>query len=117
MFCYSAVIFTKHNASHLYVFTDSLYPGMTEYCEGDSFRAQCGVNENIIMQQAVYGRMMIGKCITKPLGEMNCQVNAQNFIPISLPQIRKFKICNPRFEQNVVHLHIITEIHSLWWKM
>ena len=46
-----------------------LSSGSLEYCMDDTFTARCQPKEVIIMKFAIYGRMRIGKCVKKDLGE------------------------------------------------
>ena len=50
----------------------------SEICYGDYFNPSCGSDEILLMQQAQYGRMRIGKCIEEDLGFLGCQVNILN---------------------------------------
>ena len=41
---------------------------MGEYCQFDTFRAQCFIDEVILITHAHYGTMRVGKCINKEIG-------------------------------------------------
>ena len=44
----------------------------TEYCAGERFRASCPGNQVVVMGNAKYGRMKIGKCIDEDFGHLGC---------------------------------------------
>ena len=46
---------------------------MADYCFEDGFYAECPAGEILIIEEAKYGRMQLGKCIKLDLGYMNCQ--------------------------------------------
>lgn len=43
-----------------------------EYCEWESFNATCKRDEIIVMKTAKYGRMKLGRCVTKNYGHIGC---------------------------------------------
>ena len=43
-----------------------------EYCQGDTFKAECQEGEVILMKMAKYGRMHAGKCISTAY-ELKCE--------------------------------------------
>ena len=45
---------------------------MRDYCEHDTFRADCRAGEVVIIQEAHYGRMGLGTCIKNDFGSLNC---------------------------------------------
>ena len=57
---------TKHK-TFLCVFAD-----VKEYCEWESFNANCAKDEIIIIEYAKYGRMNLGRCVTKNYGHIGC---------------------------------------------
>ena len=44
--------------------------GFDEYCLFETFKANCPNNEVIMMTEAQYGRMRIGKCVKSNLGKL-----------------------------------------------
>ena len=44
----------------------------TPYCEGEIFSAECGGDEVIIMETALYGRMQLGRCLKYDYGNIGC---------------------------------------------
>ena len=46
--------------------------GVREFCETETFQAQCQPDEVISMTVAKYGRMKIGRCVRKDLGYLGC---------------------------------------------
>ena len=43
-----------------------------EYCERESFRADCADDEAILMTSAIYGRMRMGRCVKTDYGSLGC---------------------------------------------
>ena len=41
----------------------------------EDFKAECNENEVILMQSALFGRMIIGRCIKSNLGFLGCHTN------------------------------------------
>ena len=46
---------------------------MNEYCELETFQAECWEDEVVVMETAVYGRMRLGRCIEIGFGHLGCQ--------------------------------------------
>ena len=46
--------------------------GFTGYCNSDTFEASCAGDDVILMTQAVFGQMRLGRCITEDLGYVGC---------------------------------------------
>ena len=44
-----------------------------EYCQFEKMKASCKEGEVIIMQNATYGRMRLGRCVTADLGYVGCR--------------------------------------------
>ncbi|ELU05656.1 hypothetical protein CAPTEDRAFT_217504 [Capitella teleta] len=47
-----------------------------DYCSDETFQASCSQNQVIVMTEAKYGRMQMGKCVKSDLGFLGCQVDA-----------------------------------------
>ena len=45
---------------------------LRDYCEDDIFHAECPVGEVVDVEEALYGRMKLGTCLTLNIGFMNC---------------------------------------------
>ena len=54
--------------------------GLREYCEWESFNATCGRDEVIVMRTAKYGRMRLGKCVTKNYGHIGCGTDVLGYM-------------------------------------
>ena len=39
--------------------------GVAEYCEDELFVAECQQDEVILIESALYGRMQLGRCVTR----------------------------------------------------
>jgi hypothetical protein len=55
---------------------------LQEYCDDKSFVPTCGASDEvIIMEQATYGRMRLGKCIHERYAlDLGCSVNVLPFV-------------------------------------
>ena len=51
-----------------------------EYCSHEYFEPTCGEGEMILIQNAQYGRMKVGRCVEHDLGYIGCTANAQEYI-------------------------------------
>lgn len=49
--------------------------GQEEYCELDVFQPSCAEDEVVVMKEALYGRMALGKCITQNYGHIGCKAD------------------------------------------
>src|SRR6218665_84918 len=43
-----------------------------DYCDTESFHAECSESEVILMTRALYGRMRVGRCVEYDLGYIDC---------------------------------------------
>lgn len=43
----------------------------------DTFIAECGENEVVVMETAHYGRMRMGKCVTRDYGNIGCRLDVR----------------------------------------
>ena len=50
-----------------------------EYCLMDYVEPSCSNDELIIMEQAQYGRMKIGRCVKHDLGYVGCAANVLDY--------------------------------------
>jgi len=46
-----------------------------DYCEAETFHANCAADQVVLMSEALYGRMEVGRCVTKDYGYVGCQVD------------------------------------------
>ena len=52
-----------------------------EYCEYENFIPNCADNEVVLITEATYGRMKLGKCIPgKYSDDLGCSANVINFL-------------------------------------
>ena len=78
LFIPSAVLFFL---AHYLLIPSDFYPpfivaeGSKDFCNWESFKAQCGPEEVVVMEQATYGRMKAGKCIERDYGYVGCQAD------------------------------------------
>ena len=50
-----------------------------EYCSREYFEPHCSNNEIIIMKEAQYGRMQLGRCVDEDLGYLGCGISVRNY--------------------------------------
>lgn len=82
----------NHRATLRYNLTNlvSCYPfiALQDYCELETFQPRCPSGDVILMKSALYGRMRIGRCITKEevdtlgpeLGAIGCSADVLDFM-------------------------------------
>ncbi len=56
------------------------FPDLRDYCIQEKFEAICHEDEIIIIEEAKYGRMRIGRCVTADYGNLGCFADVTNFI-------------------------------------
>ena len=42
-----------------------------EFCNGETFKPTCGLGEVVMIDNARYGRMHMGRCVSTNLGKLN----------------------------------------------
>jgi len=47
----------------------------TEYCQFEQFNATCSIGYVILVDEARYGRMHLGRCVTKDYGYIGCSTD------------------------------------------
>ena len=45
---------------------------LRDYCEKDTFEAECSPGEIVVIEEARYGRMELGTCLVNDFGYLNC---------------------------------------------
>ena len=58
----------------------SSVPEATEYCEDEMFQAKCNSDEAVVIQTALYGRMNIGRCVTRNYGNIGCAIEVKSLL-------------------------------------
>ena len=48
---------------------------LSEYCATDVFNPSCAEDEVVVLTQAQYGRMKLGKCVKRDYGSLGCALN------------------------------------------
>jgi Galactose binding lectin domain len=51
-----------------------------EYCQFESFNATCSTNQVIVMEEARYGRLQLGRCVTRDYGYIGCSANVLDLL-------------------------------------
>lgn len=54
--------------------------GPLEICDTETFEASCNENEAILITSAKYGRMALGRCISKDYGMRGCSVDVMTIM-------------------------------------
>ena len=57
-----------------------LFSEFREYCIQEEFEATCEEDEVIVIQEARYGRMSIGRCVSADYGNLGCSADVTNYI-------------------------------------
>ena len=52
----------------------------SEYCEDEIFEATCNSDEAVVIQSALYGRMNIGRCVTRNYGNIGCAIEVKSLL-------------------------------------
>jgi len=58
------------NLTALWLTEAAVYGG--DYCDTETFRAECARDEVIVMRSARYGRMALGRCVETEMGHIGC---------------------------------------------
>ena len=53
----------------MYIF---IHLELRDYCADGSFHAECPAGEIVVVEEAQFGRMELGTCLTLDIGFMNC---------------------------------------------
>ena len=53
-----------------------------EYCEGETFSANCDDGHIIMMSRARYGRMKLGHCLRTDYGQLGCQADITKYMDV-----------------------------------
>ena len=71
------IIYILINKVHIYILTISLLsPTETgDYCLTESFQGSCSEDEVIMMDEALYGRMSLGRCVKTDFGFVGCSTD------------------------------------------
>jgi len=51
-----------------------------EVCDAEKFRPMCTDGEVVVMTEAMYGRMTIGRCVRTDYGYVSCGVNVLSYL-------------------------------------
>ena len=50
----------------------SIHSELRDYCQEDSFHAECPMGEIVVIVEARFGRMELGTCLKLDIGFMDC---------------------------------------------
>ena len=68
---------------------------MQEYCQWEPFKAHCGKDEVVLIDDAVYGRMRYGRCISEDQDHVGCYRNVRALADIRCSGRRECQIDVP----------------------
>ena len=54
--------------------------GAAEICPWDTFNTSCSEGEVVLVQHALYGRMELGRCLTRDFGFLGCSVDVLTYV-------------------------------------
>ena len=70
-----------------------LFSGPQEYCQWETFTAECPDGEMLLMKNGVYGRMSLGRCAQNNFGYLGCGSDVIDQVYIFILNIyKKMKI-------------------------
>ena len=52
----------------------------TEYCNMETFNATCRHGEMVLIDEARYGRMKLGRCVTRSYGNLGCEADVRDIL-------------------------------------
>jgi Galactose binding lectin domain len=64
----------------------------TEYCLTESFIAQCPDHEMILVERALFGRMELGRCVTRNYGHLGCSVDVLSYVDAACSGLRQCEL-------------------------
>ena len=56
--------------------------GPVEVCERETFNPRCAENQVLVVKTAQYGRMSLGRCVTKDYGYVGCAVDVTRTLQV-----------------------------------
>ena len=51
-----------------------------DYCDTETFRAECARDEVIVLRSARYGRMALGRCVETEMGHIGCHRDVMTLV-------------------------------------
>ena len=58
----------------------SFVPDCREYCQFETFNASCQANQVVVIEEARYGRLQLGRCVTRDYGFLGCSANVLDLL-------------------------------------
>lgn len=59
---------------------DAVHAVSKEYCNMETFNATCHRGEMVLIDEARYGRMKLGRCVTRGYGHLGCAADVRNIL-------------------------------------
>ena len=66
-----------------------------EYCQWETFDAECSEDEVVVMTSALYGRMRIGRCIKQDRDDVGCSADVRGLADARCSGKQKCQITVP----------------------
>ena len=74
---------------------------MEEFCQFDVFNTSCISNEIIFVEEARYGRLQLGRCVTQDYGYLGCTVSVLDILDTHCSGRRLCELSVPTLRQLV----------------
>jgi len=75
--------------------------GAEEYCQFDTFNATCRRGQVIVIDDAQYGRLRIGRCVSRDYGFLGCTADVVDMLDRTCSGRRRCELPVPRIRQLV----------------
>ena len=72
-----------------------------EYCQFELFNASCPANQVIVMEDAQYGRLRTGRCVSRDYGYMGCSMSVLHLLDRACSGRRSCEYGIPRLRELV----------------
>ena len=76
-------------------------PGAEEYCQFDTFNVTCPPGQVIVMNDAQYGRLRIGRCVSRDYGFLGCTADVIDVLDRTCSGRRRCQLPVPYIRQLV----------------
>jgi len=77
------------------------YTGADEYCQFDTFNVTCPRGQVIVIDQAQYGRLRIGRCVSRDYGFLGCTADVIDLLDRTCSGRRRCQLPVPHVRQLV----------------
>ena len=77
------------------------YIGAEEYCQFDTFNVTCPTGQVIVISEAQYGRLRIGRCVSRDYGFLGCTSDVIDVLDRTCSGRRRCQLPVPHIRQLV----------------